>query len=86
MPEEICKFSRQPGGVVCGDPAPHIWGGLRLCCEHFDQLVTAMFEIRGLIHDRQHQDFVNIYEARTQKSATIEGARCARDKKEEEKK
>jgi hypothetical protein len=85
MPNEICKFTRQPGTETCGQPAPHIWGALRLCCEHFDQLVTAMFEIRGLIHDRQHKDFLRTYEERTQRSATIEGAPCAIDKPDGEK-
>jgi hypothetical protein len=76
MEDPKCQFHRDVTGAECGRPAPHLWGPLRLCCGHFDDLVTAMFEIRGLIHDRQHQDFVDIYEARTHKSATAEGAHC----------
>jgi hypothetical protein len=70
-----CKFTRIPG-VPCGLPAPHKWGPIDLCCEHFDELVTAMFEIKGAIQDRQHQDFVKIYEERTHKSSLADGAEC----------
>jgi hypothetical protein len=73
--EKVCGFSKT-AGVPCGLPAPHKWGPLDLCCGHFDELVTAMFEIKGAIQDRQHQDFVRIYEERTHKSSLAEGSTC----------
>jgi len=73
--DALCRFSTERG-TVCGLPAPHRWGGLDLCCGHFDELVTAMFDIKGEVQDRQHQEFVRIFEERTHHSATIEGATC----------
>jgi hypothetical protein len=67
---KLCGFSKTPG-VPCGAPAPHQWGSLDLCCSHFDELVTAMFEIKGIVQDRQHQDFVRIYEQRTQRRYSV---------------
>ena len=47
-----------------------------MCCGHFDDLVSAMFELREAVRERQHQDFVAIYEGRTYKNALAEGAKC----------
>lgn len=71
----FCQFSREVG-VECRARANHQWGPLFFCCEHFDELVTAMFEIRGAMLDRQHADFVRIYEERTHKSSLAEGSAC----------
>lgn len=73
--DAFCKFS-QAVGVPCGLPAAHKWGPLDLCCSHFDELVTAMFEIKGAVQDRAHQDFVRIYEERTHRSSFTEGSTC----------
>jgi hypothetical protein len=73
--DALCKFSKT-AGVPCGLPAPHKWGPLDLCCGHFDELVTAMFEIKGTLEDRQHEDFMKIYEDRTNKSSLAEGSTC----------
>lgn len=80
MGEPTCEFHDRVGHI-CGKPAPHVWGSLRMCCGHFDDLIEAMFEIRDAVRDREHQDFVKIYEDRTHKSAFLRGAHCDAKKK-----
>jgi hypothetical protein len=75
MDEPICGFHDRIGHV-CGKPAPHMWGSLRMCCGHFDDLVEAMFEIRDAVREREHQDFMKIYESRTHKSSLAKEANC----------
>lgn len=76
---KLCQFSREVG-IECRARANHQWGPLYLCCRHFDELVTAMFEIRDLAAERQHKDFVRIYEERTHKSSQAEGSACGEAK------
>jgi hypothetical protein len=66
----LCEFSVVPGRK-CGAPAPHLWGGLHLCCSHFDGLVATMSELREAIHDRIHQDFVENHDLPTHQSARL---------------
>jgi hypothetical protein len=70
-----CKFSRPPG-VPCGLPAPHRWGPLDLCCSHFDELVTAMFDLQSAVRDRRHEDLIKIFEEGTKRSSLAEGSTC----------
>ena len=66
-------------GKQCEAPASHKWGPLHYCCDHFDRLVVAMFEIRNAVAEEHHKRIVREFEERAKQSSRILGTQCKAD-------
>lgn len=42
----------------CATPARHVWGSFGFCCNHFDEFMIALFDLKAAVELRRHHDLV----------------------------
>ena len=72
---------RLPDKSSCTKVATHRWGPVEFCCEHFDQFVDGLFDLRDAFRARRHIHIVEEYNRRTNRTSVIPGANCDSEKK-----
>ena len=77
-----CTF-RNPDKRECGNPASHKWGPVAMCCDHFDQFVAGLLDLKDAITERRHIDIVEEYNRRMKpfNQSTAIGTDCKAKKK-----
>jgi hypothetical protein len=69
----------ETGTQPCTREPKHHWGPLLYCCQHFDRVVIALYDLSEEVKAARHREMVRLYEASTKKSSRIEGTKCQDD-------
>jgi hypothetical protein len=60
----------------CPDTATHEWGKVHFCCNHFDGLVAALYDLNEAVAKRQHTELVELYETRMGRPSRMHDMDC----------
>ena|SRR5579872_1557766 len=72
--QNACQI--KPGGRACVKPGNHQWGPVVFCCDHFNEFVAGMLDLKDAVNAAQHRYFVQRFNSETRNTSLAEGSRC----------